>query len=71
MQSNWQQDFFRGVALDAWRRMIPVEVTRKEVEFIERVLGVAADAQLLDVPCGNGRMRSNSPAAGIAWRASI
>jgi SAM-dependent methyltransferase len=55
MQSNWQENFFRGVALDAWRRIITVEMTRSEVDFLEGVIDVGPGAQLLDVPCGNGR----------------
>jgi SAM-dependent methyltransferase len=55
MQSNWQVDFFRGVALELWRRVMSPEQTRTEVEFLERVLRIAPGAQLLDVPCGNGR----------------
>jgi SAM-dependent methyltransferase len=55
MQSNWQETFFRGVALDAWRRIITVEMTRSEVDFLERALDIPPGAQLLDVPCGNGR----------------
>jgi SAM-dependent methyltransferase len=55
MQSNWQETFFRGVALDAWRHIVNPEMTRTEVNFLERVLNIDAGAQLLDVPCGNGR----------------
>ncbi len=55
MQSNWQETFFRGVALDAWRRIINPEMTRTEADFLERTIGAAPSAQLLDVPCGNGR----------------
>ena len=55
MQSNWQTDFFRGVALELWRRVTSPEMTRAEVEFLERALLVAPNAQLLDVPCGSGR----------------
>ena len=55
MQSNWQETFFRGVALDAWRRIINPEMTRTEADFLERTLGVDSGAQLLDIPCGNGR----------------
>ena len=55
MQSNWQETFFRGVALDAWRRIIHPEMTRTEADFLERTLGAGVGAQLLDVPCGNGR----------------
>ena len=55
MHSNWQEPFFRGVALDAWRRIVNPEMTRTEVDFLERVLEISPGAQLLDVPCGNGR----------------
>jgi len=55
MQSNWQETFFRGVALDAWRRILNPEMTRTEADFLERTLGDGAGAQLLDIPCGNGR----------------
>ncbi len=55
MQSNWQETFFRGVALDAWRRILNPEMTRTEVDLLERVMGVESGARLLDVPCGNGR----------------
>jgi SAM-dependent methyltransferase len=55
MKRNWQVDFFRGVALELWRRLMTPEQTRTEVEFLERALRIAPGAQLLDVPCGNGR----------------
>jgi SAM-dependent methyltransferase len=55
MKSNWQVDFFCGVALELWRRVMTPEQTRTEVEFLERTLRMAPGAQLLDVPCGNGR----------------
>ena len=55
MQSNWQEAFFRGVALDAWRFITTPEMTCGEVDFLERALNIPAGAELLDVPCGNGR----------------
>lgn len=55
MQSNWQETFFRGVALDSWRRILTVAMTRTEADFLERALGVGAGAELLDLACGNGR----------------
>ncbi|MGI9070635.1 MAG: class I SAM-dependent methyltransferase [Bryobacteraceae bacterium] len=55
MKFDWQVDFFRGVALELWRRVTSPEQTRTEVEFLEQVLRIAAGAKLLDVPCGNGR----------------
>ncbi|HEV2691029.1 MAG TPA: class I SAM-dependent methyltransferase [Bryobacteraceae bacterium] len=55
MQSNWQETFFRGDALEAWRRAVNPEMTRADVDFLERTLGAVSAAQLLDVPCGNDR----------------
>ena len=55
MQTNWHLDFFRDVALDFWRGAIPAEMTCAEADFLERALEVGSHAQLLDVPCGNGR----------------
>ncbi len=54
MQSNWQETFFRGVALDAWRHIINPETTRKEVDFLESALAIGSGARFLDIPCGNG-----------------
>ena len=55
MQSNWQEAFFRGVALDAWRRITTPEMTRSDADFLEKTLGAVKGAHLLDIPCGNGR----------------
>jgi SAM-dependent methyltransferase len=55
MQNNWQANFFHGIALDFWRRAISPEQTRAEVDFLEKALQPVPNAQLLDVPCGNGR----------------
>jgi len=55
MQSNWQENFFRGVALDAWRRVTTPEMTRGEADFLEKTVGARPGGQLLDIPCGNGR----------------
>ena len=55
MPSNWEKDFFRGVALDAWRLCFTPEQTRAEVDFLARVFEPGPDSHFLDVPCGNGR----------------
>ncbi len=55
MQSNWQADFFSGVALEFWRRAIHPEQTLAEVDFLGKALQLGHHATLLDVPCGNGR----------------
>ena len=55
MHWNWQDAFFRGVALDAWRQITTDEMTRREAEFLEKALSLSPGARVLDVPCGNGR----------------
>jgi SAM-dependent methyltransferase len=55
VQSNWQTDFFRGVALEMWRRAVTPQQTCADVEFLERALKMNPGGRLLDVPCGNGR----------------
>lgn len=55
MSSNWEVDFFRGVALDFWRMAIPARQTEAEVEFLRKELATSADSHVLDVPCGMGR----------------
>jgi SAM-dependent methyltransferase len=55
MQSNWQKDFFRGLANEMWRRAMTPEMTRAETVFLERVLSAGAGSRILDVPCGTGR----------------
>jgi SAM-dependent methyltransferase len=53
--SNWQANFFRGVALDVWRLAMTPEITATEVQFLDRALAILPGARLLDIPCGNGR----------------
>jgi SAM-dependent methyltransferase len=55
MLSNWEKNFFRGVALEAWRRCFTTEQTRAEVDFLARVFDRNLGSHFLDVPCGNGR----------------
>jgi len=54
--SNWYEDFFHGVSLDLWRKAISPEHTKREADFLVKVLQCGAGAHLLDVPCGNGRL---------------
>jgi SAM-dependent methyltransferase len=54
--SHWHLDFFRGVALEMWRRAIPIEQTQAEANFLEEILcSSGKPSHLLDIPCGNGR----------------
>jgi SAM-dependent methyltransferase len=55
LEKQWFETFFRGVAVDCWRRFTTPEWTSREVDFIENQLGLPDGARLLDVPCGHGR----------------
>jgi ubiquinone/menaquinone biosynthesis C-methylase UbiE len=54
--ANWFEDFFYGITLDLWRKAIPPEHTAAEAEFLTKTLNCKPGAQVLDVPCGNGRL---------------
>jgi ubiquinone/menaquinone biosynthesis C-methylase UbiE len=54
--ANWFETFFHGVTLDLWRKAIPPEQTKAEADFLFDHLNCAPGAQVLDVPCGNGRL---------------
>ncbi len=54
--SNWYENFFHGVALDLWRKAVPLEHTKTEPAFLVQALQCKAGSHLLDVPCGNGRL---------------
>jgi SAM-dependent methyltransferase len=55
-QVEWWRDFFSGLAVDMWRMAVTTEQTRKEADFIQKMLRKTPPAALLDVPCGNGRL---------------
>jgi len=56
MPENWWENFFHGVALDFWRAAIPAELTGAEADFLAKQLQLTDSANVLDVPCGNGRL---------------
>ncbi len=53
--NDWWRTFFRGAMAEGWLAAMPEEVTQKEADFVQKVLGVAPPTKLLDVPCGGGR----------------
>ena len=55
-QSNWWATFFEGVAVDMWLQAVPPDHNASEADRLERALAVAPGAELLDVPCGGGRL---------------
>jgi SAM-dependent methyltransferase len=56
VQSNWYETFFNGLAVDLWLKALPAEHTRREADRLESLLGAASGTELLDVPCGAGRL---------------
>ena len=56
VQTNWWESFFEGVAVDMWLQAVPAEHSVREADRLEKLLGAAPGAQLLDVPCGGGRL---------------
>jgi SAM-dependent methyltransferase len=56
VRSDWWDHFFEGVSVDLWLRAVPPEQTRREADVLESALAVPHGAELLDVPCGGGRL---------------
>ncbi|MBS1993241.1 MAG: class I SAM-dependent methyltransferase [Cyanobacteria bacterium SZAS LIN-3] len=55
-KANWYEDFFSGAALELWRRAIPQDTTDQEIGFLVETLAAPAGGNILDLPCGNGRL---------------
>ncbi len=56
VQAGWWEHFFEGVAVSMWLQAMPAEHTSREADGVERALAVAPGSELLDVPCGGGRL---------------
>jgi SAM-dependent methyltransferase len=56
VQSNWWETFFEGVAVDMWLGAVSAEQTEREADVLVRTLGAPLGGELLDVPCGAGRL---------------
>jgi len=54
-QKEWWEDFFSGPVVDSWKSYPTNELTRGEVDFLEKSLELERGASVLDVPCGAGR----------------
>src|SRR5262249_5753181 len=64
VQGNWFESFFHGVAVDLWRQALPPEHSKKEAVEIEKLIGAQAGGEILDVPCGHGRLAAELAALG-------
>jgi 2-polyprenyl-3-methyl-5-hydroxy-6-metoxy-1,4-benzoquinol methylase len=72
VQSDWWESFFEGVAVNMWLRALPAEHTEREAESLAAMLAVPKGAELLDVPCGGGRLslalaRRGYQLTGVDW----
>jgi 2-polyprenyl-3-methyl-5-hydroxy-6-metoxy-1,4-benzoquinol methylase len=56
VQSNWWENFFEGVVVSMWLQALPPEHTEREAASVVRALAVSPGAEILDVPCGGGRL---------------
>ena len=74
--SSWWEHFFEGAAVDLWLRAMPPEHSAREADLIARALAVPPGAELLDVPCGGGRLalalgRRGFRMTGVDWSAGF
>jgi len=76
VQSNWWEHFFEGIAVDMWLEAMPFDHNEREAEFVSGVLAVQPGGELLDVPCGAGRLslplaRRGYRLTGVDWSAEF
>jgi SAM-dependent methyltransferase len=64
VQTNWWEHFFEGLAVSMWLQAIPATHTQNEAERIARLLALSPGADVLDVPCGAGRLSLTLGARG-------
>jgi SAM-dependent methyltransferase len=71
-QSNWWEHFFEGPIVDMWLQAIGPEHSDQEAERLATLLAISAGADVLDVPCGGGRIalalgRRGYRVTGVDW----
>ncbi len=63
-KTNWWKSFFSDAWLEVQRETWTPEETKREADFIQHVLGFSAPAEILDVPCGEGRHAAEMASRG-------
>jgi cyclopropane fatty-acyl-phospholipid synthase-like methyltransferase len=56
VEDNWYEHFFSGINCEMWERAIPEDLSSKEADYLIGVMGVKKGAEILDIPCGYGRL---------------
>lgn len=56
MNTNWWEHFFEGLSAQLWLGAISAEHNEREADRLDDLLAAPAGAELLDVPCGGGRL---------------
>src|SRR5262249_59074146 len=54
--TTWWESFFEGVVVTMWLQALPAEHTQREADRLARLLAAQPGAEILDVPCGAGRL---------------
>src|SRR4030095_11623404 len=62
--ANWWEEFFEGLSVQRWLEAVPQEHTEREADRIDAALAAPAGAEILDVPCGGGRLSRALAARG-------
>ena len=65
-RTEWWKEFFSGLAVDMWRLAVPEDQTRLEADFIQKMLRLTPPAEVLDVPCGTGRLAIELASRGLS-----
>ena len=63
VRDGWWESFFSGLFNESWRMLRSERNTRPEADFVEASLATKG-AQILDVPCGAGRLSVELAARG-------
>ena len=64
VHTNWWESFFEGVAVTMWLQALTDDYTQREADRIANLLAVPPGAEVLDVPCGAGRVSLSLAARG-------
>ena len=54
--TDWWNGFFNGPAVRLWLQAVSADQTRQESDRLARLLEIPVGGEILDVPCGGGRV---------------